>query len=125
MDFSTQWLDGELVAITVFENEENGTYKGTFAGVVEPWALEEHLAVAKPLIEKIVRMGYSGHIGIDAFVYLWEGKKRVHPVVEINARKTMSWVAMQLPEKRLYYTRSTEGLLPSSLGKTQFSRNII
>lgn len=124
MDFSTQWRDGELVAVTVFENEANGTYKGTFEGVVEPWAFEEHLAAAKPLIEKIVQMGYSGHVGIDAFIYLWEGKKRVHPIVEINARKTMSWVATQLPEKQLYYTRSPEGLLPSRLNRVQFARNI-
>lgn len=124
MDFSTQWHNGELVAVTVFENEANGTYKGTFAGNVEPWALEEHLAVARPLIEKIFQMGYSGHVGIDAFIYLWNGQKRVHPIVEINARKTMSWVAMQIPEKRLYYTRSQEGLLPNSLQNVLFKRNI-
>ncbi|MBX7067194.1 MAG: hypothetical protein K1X28_08185 [Parachlamydiales bacterium] len=120
-DFSTQWRDGKLIGVTVFENEPNGTYKGTYAGEVEKWALQEHLSVAKPLIEKLQ---YSGNIGIDAFIYLWEGKKRVHPVVEINARKTMSWVALQMPEKRLYYTRSLQGLLPDHLGKIAFSRNI-
>lgn len=104
MDFSTQWKDGTLLGVTIFENEPNGTYKGTYVGKVEPWALEEHLTVAKPLIEKIVRMGYLGNIGVDAFVYMREGKQHVHPVVEINARKTMSWVALQLPEKRLHYT---------------------
>src|SRR5579872_4469996 len=30
MDFSTQWHNGELVGVTVFENEPNGTYKGTY-----------------------------------------------------------------------------------------------
>lgn len=120
-DFSTQWLNGKLLGVTVFENEPNGTYKGTFAGEVEKWALDEHLAIARPLIEK---MGYSGNVGIDAFIYLWEGKKRVHPIVEINARKTMSWVALQTPAKRLYYTRSSKGLLPDRLGPVQFTRNI-
>lgn len=124
LDFSTQWKNGELVGVTVFENEPNGTYKGTYAAEVERWALEEHLAVAKPLIKKICEMGYFGHVGIDAFIYLWEGKKRVHPIVEINARKTMSWVALQTAEKRLYYIRSKEGRLPSGLRGSLFSRNI-
>lgn len=127
-DFSTQWKNGELVGITVFENEPNGTYKGTYAGQVEPWALKEHLAVAQPLVEKIKHLGYSDHLGIDSYIYLWEGKKRVQPIVEINARKTMSWVALQMPQKHLYYTREKEGLLPSQLtvrGKTiRFARNI-
>lgn len=121
LDFSTQWQNGKLLGATAFENEPNGTYKGTFALDIEYWALEEHLAVARPLIEKLQ---YGGNIGVDAFIYLWEGKKRVHPVVEINARKTMSWAALQMPQKRLYYTPSAEGLLPSHLGKIQFKRNI-
>jgi hypothetical protein len=95
---------------------------------VESWALEEHLAVARPLVEKMQQLGYSGHLGIDSYIYLWEGKKRVQPIVEINGRKTMSWVALQTPQKRLFYTRSSEGLLPSQLnvrGKAiHFSRNI-
>lgn len=124
LDFSTQWNGGKLLGTTLFENEPNGTYKGTFAGEVEPWALEEHLAIAQPLIEKIGHMGYTGHIGIDAFIYLWEGKKRLHPVVEINARKTMSWVALQTLQKNLYYTKTSEGLLPSLLKNTPFRRNI-
>ena len=128
LDFSTQWKEGELLGVTVFENEPNGTYKGTYAGEVERWALEEHLLAAKPLVEKIKQLGYSGHLGIDSYIYLWEGKKRVQPIVEINGRKTMSWVALQTLQKRLFYTRSEEGLLPSQLilrGKTiHFARNI-
>ena len=124
LDFSTQWKDGQLVGVTIFENEPNGTYKGTYAGVVEEWALEDHLRVALPLIEKMGKMGYGGHIGIDAFIYLWEGERRLHPIVEINGRKTMSWVALQLAGGRLFYTRSSQGLLPSRLGKTEFLRNI-
>lgn len=124
LDFSTQWREGELVGVTLFENEPNGTYRGTYAGDVEPWALAEHLAVAKPLVATIKQMGYAGNLGVDAFIYLWQGKKRLHPVVEINARKTMSWVALQTPQKRLYYTQAEKGLLPSSLNTTRFPRNI-
>jgi hypothetical protein len=67
-------------------------------------------------------------VGIDAFIYLLGGKKRLQPVVEINARKTMSWVALQLPEKQIDYSHSSHGQLPSELiikGKTiRFGRNI-
>ncbi len=125
MDFSTQWKNGKLLGITLFENEPNGTYRGTYAGDVEPWAIDVHLNIAKPLIEKIEKMGYSDHIGIDAFIYLWKGEKRVHPVAEINARKTMSWVALQTPTKRLFYTHIKQGLLPSRLGKIEFPKNIM
>jgi hypothetical protein len=124
IDFSTQWENGQLIGLTVFENDSNGKYKGTYEGNVEPWALEEHLKAAHPLIEKMERMGYSGNIGIDAFIYLWKGEKRLHPIVEINGRKTMSWAALQVGQKRLFYTHSPTGLLPSCLGTTLFTRNI-
>jgi len=32
-------------------------------------------------------------------VYTWQGEQRLHPIVEINARKTMGWVALQLQNK--------------------------
>ncbi len=124
LDFSTQWLGGKLIGVTLFENEPNGTYLGTYAGDVESWALKEHLDVAEPLVQKIFQMGYSDHLGIDAFIYQINGKRKLHPVGEINARKTMSWVALQLPQKRLFYTKCSSGLLPNRLGKYLFSRNL-
>jgi hypothetical protein len=124
LDFSTQWKEGKLVGVTVFENEYNGTYKGTTAAQVEAWALGEHLKIAEPLVEKIKTLGFSGHIGIDAFIYLWQGVKKVHPIVEINARKTMSWVALQTKEKCLYYTHAQTGLLPNRLRNVEFTRNL-
>jgi hypothetical protein len=128
LDFSTQWKNGKLLGVTCFENEIHGTYKGTFVGKVDPWALEEHLTIAKSLVEKVGQMGYRDHIGIDAFIYLRGGKKTVHPIVEINARKTMSWAALQTPSQQLYYTRKSNGLLPKELligtKRICFSRNI-
>jgi hypothetical protein len=121
LDFSTQWKNKKLLGVTVFENEANGTYRKTVVQEVEKWALDEHLKIAEPLVEK---MGYSDHLGIDAFIYLWQGEKRVHPIVEINARKTMSWAALQVPGKCLSYTRGEKGFLPHHLGNIRFSRNI-
>lgn len=121
LDFSTQWKNKKLLGVTVFENEANGTYRKTTNQEVEQWALDEHLKIAKLLVEK---MNYSDHLGIDAFIYLWQGEKRVHPIVEINARKTMSWVALQTPGKRLGYTQSEIGALPRSIRDIHFPRNI-
>ncbi len=139
-DFSTQWKEGHLLGATVFENEPNGTYKGTLAGPADKifgpylWALEEHLAIVQPLIEKIKKMGFFGHLGIDAYVYKSD-KARLQPVVEINGRKTMSWAAMQIQQQkcpglplRLHFSKSGAGLLPQELRvndkRIVFSRNI-
>lgn len=125
LDFSTQWNKAKLLGVTLFENDPKGCYKKTYVQEVDPFILQEHLSVVEPLVKRIQTMGYEGHLGVDAFVYLWKGKKRVHPVVEINARKTMSWVALQLPSKSLSYVRSPFGALPSQLKKIQFPKNIV
>ena len=131
-DFSTQWKDGKLLGATAFENDPNGVYRSTLAGVQAlsgfEWALEKHLEAAGPLVEKSFRMGYRGHLGVDAFVY---EDNRVHSVVEINGRKTMSWAALEVQRKRhpnrtirFSYGPGKEGLLPRSLGELSFSRQI-
>jgi hypothetical protein len=105
LDFSTQWKDSVLLGATVFENSEAGSYRSTLTGPAHEifasyhWALVEHLAIAKPILEKVRKLGFFGNLGIDAFVYRWEGKERLQPIVEINGRKTMSWAALQIQEK--------------------------
>jgi len=108
LDFSTQWKDSALLGATVCENTKDGSYRATLAGPRNQifgsfeWALEEHISIAKPILEKIRNLGFFGNLGIDAFVYLWEGKERLQPIVEINGRKTMSWAALQIQEKKPY-----------------------
>lgn len=121
LDFSSQWFNQKLLGITRFESSSKGSYRRTYEGPVPKWALDEHLKVAKSLIEKT---GYYGHIGVDAFTYLHGKEERIHPVAEINTRKTMSWIALQLPQKSLAYQKPNSGLLPSHLGSFQFSKNI-
>jgi len=106
LDFSTQWKDGRLLGATRFETTQKGSYRATLAGPQSElfasyeWAIEEHLAAASPLIDKIRDMGFFGHLGIDAYVYLWNGKHLLQPIVEINGRKTMSWVALQIQKEK-------------------------
>ncbi len=129
LDFSTQWDEGKLIGVTLFENEPNGTYKRTFTGDLDPFVLQEHLFYAQPLVDQIKQLGYSGNLGIDSFIYQWGKEKRVHPIVEINCRKTMSWVALQTPTQEISFTKSQFGRLPSSLlvngAEIFFARNII
>ncbi len=129
LDFSTQWVLGnEIVFIgaTIFENRADGSYLATLAGKEFgdfKWALEEHLAIIKPILQEILDLGFFGNLGVDAFVYRKEGNLRLHPVVEINARKTMSWIALCIREK--YFPKDAirfsfekgfcEGILPQKL----------
>ncbi len=154
LDFSTQWLlskEGKIsyLGATVCENDSKGTYKRSIVGddallhTKYTSYLEQHIQVGRPILEKMQGMGYFGHVGIDAMIYcLQEGDPDalfLHPVVEINARKTMGFVANQM--QKSYFPKETislsyqeghvEGnLLPNSLcpphGKhTLFSKQLI
>lgn len=102
-DFSTQWKiesdSIEYLGSTILKTKEDGTYSSNIAtsdfGDYN-WALCDHLEIAKPILQKIQKLGYFGNLGIDAFVYLKNGGEKLHPIVEINARKTMGWVALQI-----------------------------
>jgi len=112
MDFSTQWLlDDEITFLgsTVLENTKWGAYSKTYVGKDIPF-LKEHLDAAQVPIRKLFEMGYRGNLGIDAMVY----DQKLHPIVEINLRKTMGWLALKLG-KSLKYQEGNEGLLPDFL----------
>lgn len=111
LDFSTQWFIHpmgpiEFLGSTRFSTDPSGVYQGTLAG---PEALlfkdylsllEVHKEKAKEALKEMQKEGYFGHVGIDAFLYLKEGNiLRLNPVVEINGRQTMSWVALKLQQK--------------------------
>lgn len=59
-------------------------------------ALEGHehqalLATAERAAAALVRAGYFGPFGIDAYRYLWHDQVRFNPLSEINARFTMGY----------------------------------
>jgi hypothetical protein len=101
LDFSSQWEVGEtvqLIGVTQFEASQRGTYLATLP-VEERYRhfIDRHLEVAWPIVQKIQKMGFFGSLGIDAFVY---GNGQVHPIVEVNARKTMGRVALEIQKYR-------------------------
>ncbi len=152
-DFSTQWFlskEGqvELLGSTVFETNSKGGYLGTLAGdessifhLYLPY-LHEHICLVREMLGKIFELGYFGHIGVDAFLYKCRHTNEtcLYPIVEINGRQTLSYVALRLQQLRFsdqvirlsFKTISDEmvSLLPRHLkngkGKTfSFKRQLV
>lgn len=133
-DFSSQWNIGtriELLGLTVFETSSKGMYQATIAGPEEKifqekkWAIDPHLQEAYHLLKKVQQRGFFGNIGLDAFIYRQNGNERLRPIVELNARKTMSWVALQIYKKknqmiRMSFEKRPGGLLPGKGEKNIF-----
>lgn len=123
LDFSTQWIIGdqiEFVGSTICENSSRGQHIANLIGISPP-NLEQHKEAVMPILMKMKTLGYFGHVGIDAMVW---GDHKLHPVVEINARKTMGWVALEFAKHhfpkqkiRLSYLRTSkyDNLLPSAV----------
>ncbi len=147
-DFSTQWLiekSGDVIYIgsTLCENDKRGHYLSNTVGEESilfkdrlPF-LKEHRQVATSVLSKIAKLGYFGNIGIDAMVCTLPDQPPIlHPIVEINARKTMGWAALAFQKKhcqnhivRFCFAPSNKGYLPeaaiSRTGKiTSFRRNL-
>lgn len=103
-DFSTQWVIGkeiQYLGACVLKNNPRGSYLSTIIGnpketfgTFYPY-LEKHKKEAYPLLQKIQNEGYFGNIGIDAFIY----DENKLTISEINARKTMSYVALAVQRK--------------------------
>lgn len=121
-DFSTQWnihSDGkfELLGVTRFETDPFGNYQGTVAGPENQLfgnkmdLLHQHIEFVQKPLQDIAKMGFFGNIGFDAFLYQKNGIT-LQPLVEINARKTMSFVALEMQRK--YF--------PDKLFKLSFDR---
>jgi hypothetical protein len=131
LDFSTQWVlsDKEIIfqGATLCDCDAKGQYRQNKVGD-EKELFGDYLSYLKqqcefviPLLKKIANRGYFGNVGIDAFIYRAGGSIFLHPVVEINARKTMGWAALKL--QRRYFPG--EMLALSFSLKTGFTFNTI
>lgn len=149
LDFSTQWMihknpsSIEYLGATRCQNTPEGQYLSSSVGdphiLFGPYLhfLEAHQEVALSLLNRMAEKGYFGPVGIDAMIYLESGTPRLHPIVEINARRTMGWVALCFQQQhypnqtlQMQYTTTSSGLLPSAVmlskeKKLSFSRNVV
>ncbi len=111
LDFSTQWYlerggTYNYIGFTLCQNDIRGHYRGTVAGDSNKFPehclgdlsslFAVHLEKAEILLRMMRLKGYFGHIGFDAMIYRNGEQRLLHPIVEINARKTMGWVALIL-----------------------------
>lgn len=115
LDFSAQYEVSEsgvkLVGMTRVMNDEAGRYIGTV--VHHKWTSglsselteflfreEKVMQLYKVDMPKVIRGmlddDFTGNFGVDAMVYLDEGKYRLRKVVEVNPRVTMGRVALEL-----------------------------
>jgi hypothetical protein len=128
LDFSTQWIIHsaekiEYVGSTICLNDERGKYSGNQTGDVDllfgknRYQLDKHLEIAKPILYKMGHMGFFGHVGIDAMLY---NDDVLHPIVEINARKTMGWFCIQMQKR--YFPKQ---LITVSYGKNGKQGNLL
>jgi len=108
LDFSTQWEilpSGGInfLGAVTFESDDKGVYRSTLVGPTEilfkfhTEELVNHKEEAFKALQILYHEGYWGFVGIDAMIYINHQQKRaLVSIVEINARKTMSQVALQL-----------------------------
>jgi len=145
LDFSTQWeIHRQIVYLgsTICQNDGRGQYQYNEVGdenvIFGKWLpfLIEHRKQVEPLLTAMANRGFFGNVGIDAMIYGTADNPVLHPVVEINARKTMGWVALVFQQRyfphakvQLRYMNEVDGYLPNSLvlknGKrVSFSKNL-
>jgi hypothetical protein len=112
LDFSTQWIVTKQGAITylgatICINDLRGSYKKTIVlpsdSIGDEYAthLANHKSKVEPILILMNKNGFFGPVGIDAMIYKKDNIETLHPLVEINARKTMGWVALTL--QRTYF----------------------
>jgi hypothetical protein len=103
-DFSSQWLlEESFCCLGVCELINNK--KGGYLGSIFPLQTKEyddficeHLTEVNPIIKSLHAQGFRGHLGIDAFIFKTGNKLALCPLIEINPRKTMGFVALNLSQ---------------------------
>lgn len=102
LDFSSQWLfDKKLSLLGLCEilNNSKGGYKGSIFPLEHKefsFFFKHHISIVTPLLQKIFDEGFRGHLGVDAFIYKNKSTFELCPLIEINPRKTMGYVALNL-----------------------------
>ena len=114
-DFSTQWMISKsqihYLGCTKMECDHRGMYRGTQLITHALPEAQYQQEVAYPILKIMQNMGFFGQVGIDGFIY---DQTILHPINEINPRKTMGWLAMQLgkPISSVPAKKSRHPLLP-------------
>lgn len=133
LDFSTQWIitPGKEIAylgVTICKTDKKGVHQSNIAGAPMPKQVDEQKDFAIPILQEMADLGYFGEVGIDAMIY---DDDKLQPVVEINARKTMGWLTLEMHKKQKhpielsYLPSSQSGPLPKEYAGAHFNRQIL
>jgi hypothetical protein len=104
-DFSSQWWCASTpayVGSTIMRNSPRGRYLGSLVGprgqleefLQDHWL--EHVRHSHLVLQHAFELGYSGPVGIDAMMIATREGPRLVPIVELNPRHTMGWLACTL-----------------------------
>lgn len=122
-DFSTQWHIDEHNKITYLgalylQNSPSGSFRSVSTKLPHPVPIEH----TRCYVEEACKLGFFGNLGVDAFVT----KNGTPLVCEVNPRKTMGFVALQIAAKRecditLSFTKHGNTKLPVVSGAKQMT----
>lgn len=95
-DFSTQWKieqSGSVYyqGLTICHNDSRGQYRASEVGSSD---FSFDFTLHRKWVEEIASEGFFGNLGIDAMIYKTNHGQSLQPLVEINPRKTMGYVAL-------------------------------
>lgn len=134
IDFSTQWIitpakEIAFLGACLCKTTPRGVHQSNTVGNIEAPYIEDQKQFILPVLEEMAEMGFFGEVGFDGMVY---EENQLQPIVEINARKTMGWLALMIQQKNYpgerievsYISSDQSGPLPSNLGNMKFSRQI-
>ena len=96
-------LEGPVthVGTTVLRADGTGTYRSSILGERETNArLEEGLEAGLKVAQDLQRRGYWGPLGLDVMLTTADGKTRVRPLQDLNARWTMGRLALEWWKRR-------------------------
>lgn len=102
LDFSSQWLLDDkvsLLGLCEIINNHKGGYKGSKFPLINPaydHFFHDHIQQVSPIIDNLYTQGYRGHLGVDAFIFEDNNKLCLCPLIELNPRKTMGFIALNL-----------------------------
>lgn len=104
LDFSTQWMVGndkiDYLGHTLLLNDARGRFRqNRVSDAMDEIHLDKHREIALGVLKKIASRGYFGNVGIDAMLYKDNEHIHLHPIVEVNARKTMGFVALMFQQR--------------------------
>jgi hypothetical protein len=105
----------QCIGYSVFQTNEKGHYEKSFLAsqtilkekitkYIDENVLHQIQQSITEYLQQQYASEYTGNIGVDMLVYRSGEYDQLHPCIEINMRKSMGYLAIQLHEKHLHPT---------------------